>query len=273
MFPRLVALFIIAMLVAWVLATNTHEKFQVAANDDIPQVNSGRDPWNRHPISSVPVDYDVRYKTMYMAEFDNGLYEQKLKNVFGLPNPKKHELSNVTKWTLLDVDNRFHTSYIRVAYDKLMDYIATTLNKSEELDLPYDNPYERPKIQIVHDVLLQFRRDMQNKYKYSISFDVILYRAHKFHGKHVHMEAIMEYNKKDGTWKIDIVDAYIIGIIAEDGIGMFPVVPYQEGEMEEMKWDDKSVMIIPSNREVINVLRRQNKLQLDNLSADVAVLN
>ncbi len=248
------------------------EKFQVAANENIPLVNEGNDPWQRHPISSVPVDYQVRYKTMYMAEYDHLTYENKLKTIFGLPSSKKQELSNISDWTVLDTDNRFHRSYIRVAYSSFINFLTQQLQKSKELDLIYDNPYNRPKLQIVHDVLLQFKRNTRNPYKYALMIEMILYRNHKYHGKHVHVEAIVEYKRKTKDWIFDIVDIHIIGVVSEDGIGMFPVVPYQREQNGALELDENAQVIISTNKDVIDVLRRQNKLQSDNIAADIALM-
>lgn len=271
----LLPVFLVVMLVIWVLYTSTKKKsdnFIVAANEDIPLVNTGPEPWERHPINSIPMDYDVRYKKMYMNEFANKEFEENLQKIFSLPNKAKtQESKDLQKWQLLATTNQLYTSIIKVAYDNFISYIFKKLNDAEELYVPYDNPYTRPKVQLVHDVLLEFWQHTAIAYKYMMHVQLITYRENKFHGKHLDILAISEYVPTSKTWKHDIVSAKVLGVVPEDNIGFFPVVGSSPLKLDNNKADFVADQVIPSNEVVINTLRKQNSLQMANVNADIAL--
>ena len=271
-----IALLVIAFLVVWILLSRRRcEDFQVvnAANEHIPLTNTGPNIWQRHPISSIPMDQVVKYEKMYMVEFDNKRYEDALRTTFGVPNAKSSaETKDIRSWTILNPQDPRDTSYIQVAYNELIAYIERTINESKAFHLPYDNKEYRPKIQIVHDVLLQFRRHINNQYKYMMTVDLILYREHKHQGKHVNCEAIVEYKPDKQLWTYTIVNISVQGIVSEDSVGMFPVVPHDatQPRYEDANAVDSSVLL--RDEDVITVITQQNKLHQAAIQSELAIL-
>lgn len=270
--PRLVAALLVTIIVCWVLFTYaSRERFLVAANEYIPMSNVGPEPWNRHPTNSLPMDQHVKYPTMYMVEFDNGEYENRLKRIFSIPSAKQEELRRVNEWTILDPHNDTQASFIPITYETFLKHVETEINESPELFLPYDNPEHRPRLQIVHDVLLQFKKHVSNNFKYIVLAEVVLYREHKFHGKHVLFESVIQYDPKTKEWSIDVVNIQLLGIVSEDGIGMFPVIPYSSTQPVQADAMNASSQMLINDRDVIEVVRRQQKQQSDNINAEIAV--
>lgn len=258
-------------LALWIFQGKKRERFLAAANEMIPLSNTGNEPWQHHPANSIPMEQRIKYEKMYMVEMDNADFERYMRKALQVPDKKSNEVMNISNWTILDTNNSLHTSFIRVSYASMILYIEKTLNSSDLMKLPYDT--EQRKIQVVHDVLLEFKKNVQNDFKYILLVDLILYREHKFHGKHVQLEVLVEYVKEKKQWLFDVIRADVLGIVSEDGIGLFPVVPFTE--LESGYTDILSASgtkVLSDNDTVIETLKRQNELHFNNVSSELAIL-
>jgi hypothetical protein len=197
----------------------------IPSNARIMYENSGIYPWNRHIInSSIPYDVNVKKEAVnvYYYEFDNNTYNEKLKDVFKnnckdliiaiegnkwskWKNPKSEKDKDKIKLLL----NYYNSIYI---------YIYEKLNNNSIMDLPGKDV--KQKIQIVHDLMLRYRNNVDYPEYYMFDIDLILYRAGKFQGKHVKAIAIT-----NGSI-INVILIKIIGVISEDNIVLHPFKGY-----------------------------------------------
>lgn len=247
------------------------EKFAdvVAANDSINYSNKGTEPWNHHPIaSSVPVDIVTKSDKPYYYEFDNAQYDIAISKTFEYPCKLAPDLLNNSLWIIVDLgEDSPARSGAMVAHQKAVEFIGNKLNTSEFMQLPFDNPSKRPKIQVVHDVLTQAKIHKNNKYKYILNIEVVIYREAKYNGKHVGMTIMTDYNPYTKAWTFNALEINVLGVVYEDNIGLFPVVAsYTEqsaGADFDTLLDDK--VILADN--VVNDVVDKQKAALDKYTA------
>lgn len=265
-----IILTILLLLALWIVhkSKDNRESFQVAANENIPRTNSGPEPWNHHPVDSVAMDQRVKYEKMYMVELDNISYEKQLNKALNVDNDAKK--SNV--WIVLDTSNQLHTSFMLIAYTQLLAHITASVSNTEYMNVTYDNPEHRAKIQVVHDVLITFKKHTKSDFTYLITLEAILYREHKFHGKHVQIEAIVTYDTMRNVWKNTITSAKVVGIVYEDTIGFHPVIPFTKVDVIQSSYETLDQPILLSNEEVVTIMKQQNKLQTGSINTDGALL-
>ena len=195
--------------------------------------NTGEYPWNRHAInSSIPYDVNIKKEAVnvYYYEFDNKTYNEKLKEVF---KSNCEELiiavegSEWDKWQnpKLLKDNS-EKDKLKYYYEKIFDFAVKRLN-SDIMDLPGED--KKQKIQIVHDIMLRYRKHKLYPTYYMFDIDMILYRAGKFQGKHVKIVATT-----NGV-KINIILVKIVGVVSEDNIVIYPYALYDKLNITEYK--------------------------------------
>lgn len=188
--------------------------------------NTGEYPWNRHTInSSIPYDVNIKKEAVnvYYFEFDNKTYNEKLKEVF---KSNCEELiiavegSEWNNWQNPKIlrDNR-EKNKLKNYYDKIFDFAIKRLN-TNIMDLPGED--KKQKIQIVHDIMLRYRKHKSYPEYYMFDIDMILYRAGKFQGKHVKVVAIT-----NGV-KINIILVRVVGVVSEDNIVIYPYTSYDK---------------------------------------------
>jgi len=188
--------------------------------------NTGEYPWNRHTInSSIPYDVNIKKEAVnvYYYEFDNKTFNRKLKEVF---KSKCEELiiavegSEWNNWinpkTLKDINEK---NKLKSYYDKIFEFAIKRLN-SDIMNLPGED--KKQKIQIVHDIMLRYRKHKLYPSYYMFDIDMILYRAGKFQGKHIKLVAIT-----NGI-TINIILANIVGVVSEDNIVIYPYTSYDK---------------------------------------------
>jgi hypothetical protein len=188
--------------------------------------NTGEYPWNRHTInSSIPYDVNIKKEAVnvYYYEFDNKTFNRKLKEVF---KSKCEELiiavegSEWNNWinpkTLKDINEK---NKLKSYYDKIFEFAIKRLN-SDIMNLPGED--KKQKIQIVHDIMLRYRKHKVYPSYYMFDIDMILYRAGKFQGKHIKLVAIT-----NGI-TINIILANIVGVVSEDNIVIYPYTSYDK---------------------------------------------
>jgi len=188
--------------------------------------NTGEYPWNRHTInSSIPYDVNIKKEAVnvYYYEFDNKTFDRKLKEVF---KSKCEELiiavegSEWNNWinpkTLKNIDEK---NKLKSYYDKIFEFAIKRLN-SDIMNLPGED--KNQKIQIVHDIMLRYRKHKLYPLYYMFDIDMILYRAGKFQGKHIKLVAITNGST------INVILANIIGVVSEDNIVIYPYTSYDK---------------------------------------------
>lgn len=275
---RLVTVILILCIVAWV-TSQRKEHFEVLPqNADIQYVNDpSGDPWMRHPVSSsLPIDMPTKYTKAYYYELDNAEYDAAITKTFMYPCAKAPEVLNAAEWRLVDLEAAGDTSDVRVAYTRLLQFLHTRLNTSEYMKIPTDNPQKRSVIQIVHDILLEAKRHKTTPYKYVMNAELILYRESKYHGKHVRVKAMVEYDAKSKTWNCYVTEAEVIGVVYEDTIGMFPVVANYTMQSTAMSYDalqKGQTSVIPAKETTDDVVKRQQQLQADNIATNIALMS
>lgn len=144
---------------------------------------------------SAGADPEITVRNAYYYEFGNAEYEQKLQMVLSLGTAQP-----------LAVD-------LADSYDRMIAHITRLLNSPAAvvLDLPGDNPYERPRIQIVQHELIAAHAN-------SFTASVVLYRYGKHHAKEVHISATVDANT------ITYTSAKVVGTLSSDHIGFYPVL-------------------------------------------------
>jgi hypothetical protein len=188
--------------------------------------NTGEYPWNRHTInSSIPYDVNIKKEAVnvYYYEFDNNTFNSKLKKVFKSNCEELIIAVEGSEWnnwinpkTLKDNDEK---SKLKLYYDKIFEFAIKRLN-SNIMNLPGED--KKQKIQIVHDIMLRYRKHKLYPSYYMFDIDMILYRAGKFQGKHIKLVAIT-----NGTI-INVILANIVGVVSEDNIVIYPYTSYDK---------------------------------------------
>ena len=214
-----------------------NNKFRyMPSNTRIMYENTGTYPWNRHIInSSIPYDVNVKKEAVnvYYYEYDNESYNEKLKEVFKNSCEELIIAVEGNKWSewqnpkLLKNENKIKA--LLKYYQDIYDFVYDKLNTSEIMDLPGENV--KQNIQIVHDIMNNYRQHTYYPEYYMFDIDVILYRAGKFQGKHVKIIAIT-----NGVL-INIIFIKIIGVISEDNIVIHPYKGYDSFDMNNNEFN------------------------------------
>ena len=188
--------------------------------------NTGEYPWNRHTInSSIPYDVNIKKEAVnvYYYEFDNKTFNNKLKQVFKSNCEELIIAVEGSEWnnwinpkTLKDIDEK---NKLKSYYDKIFEFAIKRLN-SPIMNLPGED--KKQKIQIVHDIMLRYRKHKLYPLYYMFDIDMILYRAGKFQGKHIKLVAIT-----NGT-TINVILVNIVGVVSEDNIVIYPYTSYDK---------------------------------------------
>ncbi len=188
--------------------------------------NTGEYPWNRHTInSSIPYDVNIKKEAVnvYYYEFDNATYNNKLKEVFksnceeliiAVEGSEWNNWQNPKKLSETNEKNK-----LKAYYDNIYAFAIKRLNGSI-MDLPGED--KKKKIQIVHDIMLRYRKHKTNTSYYMFDIDMILYREGKFQGKHIKFVAIT-----NGI-NVNIILAKVIGVVSEDNIVIYPYTSYDK---------------------------------------------
>ena len=188
--------------------------------------NTGEYPWNRHTInSSIPYDVNIKKEAVnvYYYEFDNNTFNSKLKEVFKSNCEELIIAVEGSEWnnwinpkTLKDTNEK---NILKSYYDKIFEFAIKRLN-SPIMNLPGED--KKQKIQIVHDIMLRYRKHKLYPSYYMFDIDMILYRSGKFQGKHIKLVAIT-----NGTI-INVILANIVGVVSEDNIVIYPYTSYDK---------------------------------------------
>ena len=219
----------------------------IAYNDDLIFTNTGKNPWEHHPVqTSIPIDTKVKFKNAYYYEFDNVTYLRNLKIALIVPCELLADAVLTSNWSN-DIDpastaNDKITREATIGYTNCLQYIDNKINNSKSMILPSDIKLQvRAKIQIVHDIFKSFKVHKTSNSMYLINMELILYRQSKYNGKHIDITCTVK--KNNSKWIIHIVAVRILGVVSEENIGLFPVIPI----------DPLSVAQLPINADVSTI--------------------
>lgn len=208
----------------------------IAYNDDLIYKNVGKEPWNRHPVqNSIPIDPKVNYTNAYYYEFDNITYLKKLKFVLTVPCELLADAILTSNWSDI-VEPEISNSTQNVAtgaYTACVQYIYTKINSADSMILPSEVQLPvKTKIQIVHDIFKSYKIHTTSPSMFLIYMELVLYRHTKYNGKHV--EVVCTAKKNNNSWIIHVVAIRILGIVSEESIGIFPVIPVDPLSVEQL---------------------------------------
>ena len=202
-------IFIILIIILLYIMTmkSCFEYFVTPYNSKFNLTNKSNALIDRHPINSVDIDINLPINSYYY-EFSNSQYLEFLNNMF---KPKKNILLKDIEWNK-DIDKS-----ITPIYNKAYLYISNTIAKFS------------PDIQIVHDVLNQFKANNDSQ-QFLLDIDMILYRNYKLNGKHVNFLVYVDHLTEK------IINITIKGVVGEDKIGFHPITPYtNKSDFKEYK--------------------------------------
>ena len=161
----------------------------IPQNYDISLENINDKPWNHHTIiSSIPRNLKPKYDNVFYYELDNDVYMEAFNKTFNIPcdtynNFKPDNWSDIYDATSVNKS-------ILNGYNAFINYIKTTLNNSQFMLLKED-PQNKKPIQIVHDILINFRIHKTDKNSVLLHIEVLLYRENKYNGKHIGIKCVI----------------------------------------------------------------------------------
>lgn len=264
----LIVLFLLAILV---MGNVIKEQFSnvVESNATITLANTGPEPWNHHEISSIPNDTVTQYPQTYYNEFSNEQFEHALRKIFQYPCDKKKSVSQQSQW-MKNTDWRAVPKFVQTAYDEAVRHISLQLKTSKELHLPYDNPDQRPMVQLVHDRWnAYYTRSASSDLLLDIEF--ITYRESKFQGKHVVARILCEWNASKKKYDIFVVEIHVEGVVSEDQIGMHPVLPNNPFDLKVLTADEPYPLAILDAETLATIINKQKDLQQKDRDATKAI--
>lgn len=163
-------------------------------NYDILLNNPNDKPWNRHPISSIRRDLKPKYDNVFYFELDNDVYMNSFKQTFHFPCDIDNRFSSSNWSTIYEVND--DNTYIINAYNAFISYINDELNTSKNMILKED-PNNKKPIQIVHDILQNYRVHKKYKNIILLHIELLLYRESKYNGKHIGIKCVIINTKNN----------------------------------------------------------------------------
>ena len=201
------------------------EGFVTGYNDTIDYTNTGPEPWNHHPVNAMPLmdtALPLRYQKAYYFELDNSTFEIALGLAFNLPNTAAaSDIEASESWEPLSfgTGGTCGSDCIK-AYTAAKEFLATTLVRSASLFRLPDGT--SPPLQVIHDVLIQAACATNNKNKYLMYIDFVLYREAKYQAKSIRTVCIVEL-PNGLTPTARFLEMNVTGVISEGDFGLFPV--------------------------------------------------
>ena len=199
------------------------ENFTVQAHNTVAMLsNKSSSLRDRHPIYSLPIEQKIDNVDKYYYEYDNTTYSSIIKQVFIndiMTNNEQDRINESMKkqeW-ISDID-----ADITGRYNKVFQHINNKLNE------------HNPDIQIVHDVLNRYKKDIENDI-YILDIDMILYRENKLNGKHINFLVFYSYTDTN------VLDISIKGIVGEQDIVMHPIEPSQKIDLPYQNYSSSYV--------------------------------
>ena len=193
----------------FIYINKTCELFLDSYNATLSYSNS---EYEKHPVHDTIVgDIKSKYERAFNYELENDAYRKALEKSFDV----KKVCINPAEWSVVEPVNRTTPLNIQNAYSKALDYITKVVTYSPHMGLPDG---KKQPIQIVHDLLIAYQSH-RTQQSYIMTVQLVMYRESKYHAKDVGMMV-----KVDGG-VVSVLDIWINGVIFEDKIALFPVLP------------------------------------------------
>jgi len=177
--------------------------------------NKDNKPWNHHPINSIKRDLIPKYDNVYYYELENDKYMTNFYKTFTTDQCTipKYDDSN---WGII-IDASKSPLPIEIGYYQLVQYIQNTLNNSSNFVLKEDLKYNK-KIQIVHDIFINYKAHNTEPNTYLYRIELLLYRENKYNGKHIGLHCVVSNpNFQNATQTIALPPANIYNELADGG--------------------------------------------------------
>jgi hypothetical protein len=199
-----------------------------AYNATIEYRNIGPDVHERHPMQvSVLEDVKSKYQKTYNYEFENAEYESALRKTFNVAKGANGICVTSNEWEPVEpFDSEVQAAQaahgLQAVHTFAVAYISDRIKESEHFQLPDNLEVKLNPIQTLHDVLVSYQRHKRLP-SYILTLQFVFYREAKDHAKDVGM--LVYVDKTKGRYTLTVLDIWINGVIFEDKIGLFPVVP------------------------------------------------
>lgn len=218
--------------------THKKETFVTASNESLHLTNPTGELWNRHEILSTPVQMAPAFQAgtrhhqqAAYYEVDNHTFDIQLKKTFEYQCGKDQGIMPLSQWGAEVIPTQSTVNdEVTNAYSAAIIYIKDSIKSSKHMTCSGD-------YQIVHDRLTSYQKHANGK-KYLFRIECIIYCPGKFHGKHVSLAVVYD---PDASSKFFVGQSKVEGIVFEDAIGMFPIVPKQPMDQQS------SYLEYPSN--------------------------
>ena len=205
-------------------------------------INTGNNPWEHHKVHrSIPDNPVVTFTNAYYYEFGNEEYLHNIKTALVVPCDLLADAVLTSNWDkLIDPSTNTNNSNEKIlqevvdGYNNCLIYIANKINNSTSMILPGEKNIETPsQIQIVHDIFKSYKIHTTSKSMYLIHLELILYRLSKYNGKHVELTCTAK--KINTEWIIHVVAIRILGVVPEEDIALYPVIPSDNVNIEQLQ--------------------------------------
>lgn len=202
-----IVLFFVAFLFIWL--SQKCELFVDSYNATLSYANT---QYQQHPVhDTIVAEIKSKHERAYNYEMENSDYRNALEKAFST----KKVCIDPSMWTVVEPVNRTIPLNVQNAYTTAIDYISNVVAVSPHLTLPDG---KNTRVQVVHDVLLSYQYH-RTEPSFLLTLQLVMYRESKYHGKDVGMLVKVDKNV------VSVLDIWINGIIFEDKIALYPVLP------------------------------------------------
>ena len=204
-----ICLILLAIGFVFIYINKNCELFLDSYNATLSYSNNG---YEKHSVHDTIVgEIKSKYERAFNYELENETYRNALEKSFDV----KKICINPAEWSTVEPVNRTIPLNIQNAYSQALEYITKVVANSPYMVLPDG---KTPTIQIVHDILISYQSH-RTQPSYIMTLQLVMYRESKYHAKDVGMLVKVDKNE------ITILDIWINGVIFEDKIALFPVMP------------------------------------------------
>jgi len=188
----------------------------------------------------VDTDLVVKYPKAYYAELGNSAYSAALQGLFQLSCEIQRDAeATIATWKSGPVPPEGAAgAYVAEAYAAAIAHISDrVLGPTGASALALPDASDTAKVQLVYDMLAEYgvgpvdaeAVGPSGPPSLRLSIECVFYRFGKFHGKHVQFIVRATPQLLGGSdasvprWRIFVLGVQILGVIAADQIGLYPV--------------------------------------------------
>lgn len=235
--------------------TGKREGFVVGYGDDLPE------------IQSTPIDLVTKYPNGYYNELDNATYQSALQKAFSgekTCGPLRMAL-RMDDWVLSESHDVLKQAYVSQVIPSVRERINQT---------PDFFKGATGKIEIAYENIKSVSAHINQPDTYLVLVELVLYRKGKYHGKHVELNIIMQWKKKE--WSYHVVSAEVLGILFEDQIVMQPVTARNPIAETSAAFDPNPFVLAPSilmsNEDILQLVQKQSIGNQKRAETELAIL-